>query len=147
MRSRYGLDRNPWPVRIGAAAVVVVFLGLLAGVAVLATGTPVSSRLLLWQQQGPDRVDVTFEVRRPATVAVTCVIRAQDSDRVDVGYASTELPPGAEYEQETFRLRVLAPASVVEVLGCGPAGEPLRVQPAAFPPGVVPPAQPWSPAA
>lgn len=147
MRARYGLDRNPWPLRAGAAVVIAVYAAILILFANQVTEAPIQARLVVWQQPAPDRVDVTFEVRRPADLALTCVVRAQDGDRVDVGYATTEVPAGTEYVQTTYQLRVLAPAAVVELLACGPADEPLRVQPAAFPPGVVPPTQPWEPPA
>ena len=43
----------------------------------------------------------------------------------------------------TFALRTLAPAYTVELLGCATGAAP-KVPPPQFPPGVVPPAQPYS---
>jgi hypothetical protein len=144
MRQRYGLDRNPWPVRILIAVAVGLFTALLVFFALRLTDQPIEARLLVWQQPQLDRLDITFEVNKPAGLATTCVLRAQDGDRVDVGYSSVELPAPPGYAQQTYRMRVLGPASVVEILACGPTGEPLRVPPPVFPPGVVPPEQPWT---
>ena len=146
MRQRYGLDRNPWPARIIVGAVIVAFAAVLVLFAVRLTSQPIEARLLVWQQPQPDRLDITFEMNRPEGLAVACVLRAQDADRVDVGYATVSVPGGPGYVQQTYSMRVIAPAGTVEILGCGEAGEQLRVPPPAFPPGVVPPEQPWSPA-
>lgn len=144
MRQRYGLDRNPWPARLVSAAALVGFAGILVFFAIRLTDAPINPRILLWQQPAADRVDITFEVNKPAGMAVTCVLRAQDADRTDIGYATTDLEPAAGYVQSTYRMRVIAPAGYVELLACGPTGEPLRVPPPAFPPGVAAPQQPWS---
>lgn len=144
MRERYGLDRSPWPGRLIGSLVVAGFLVAMGYVGVQMARTPIDAQILVWQQPSPDRVDITFEVRRPAGLALTCVLRAQDADRVDVGYAEAELPAGADYAQQTYRMRVIAPAGVIEILGCDESGQPQRVPPPAFPPGVVPPAQPWT---
>ncbi len=144
MRQRYGLDSNPWPGRIAAAAVILGCAAALAFFAVRLTDGPTDARLLVWQQPQPDRLDITFDVTKPAGLTVACVLRAQDAQRVDLGYAQAELRSAQEYVQLTYQMRVIGPASYVEILACGPSGEPLRVPPPAFPPGVVPPEQPWT---
>jgi len=144
MRERYGLDRSPWPGRLLAIAVITGFVAAMVYVGVQLARTPIEAQLLVWQQPSPDRIDITFEVRRPASLDVRCVLRAQDADRVDVGYAEALVPAGSNYVQQTYQMRVIAPVGVVEILGCGDAGQPQRVPPPAFPPGVVPPEQPWS---
>jgi len=144
MRQRYGLDRNPWPARILCGFLVLGYGAVLVLVAGRTTEQQVDARMLVWQQPLPDRVDVTFAVNRPPELALTCVLRAQDADRIDVGYAEVDLPSGAANLQQTYPLRVLGPTSIVELLACGPSGEPMRVPPPAFPPGVAIPEQPWS---
>lgn len=143
MRERYGLDRNPWPLRIVAALVVAGYAALLVFFAVRVTDQPINASLLVFQQPQPDRLDITFDVNKPAGLAVTCVLRAQDADRVDIGYASTAVDAAPDYVQQTYPMRVLGQAMYVEVLACGPTDEPLRVPPPAFPPGVAAPEQPW----
>ena len=104
----------------------------------------VTFTLLAWDDLSADRVDVTFEVRRSAEWDVYCVLRAQDESRTDVGYATVPIPRGSTYVQQTYSLRTIAPAYVVEVLACEAGAPPERVVPPQFPPGVVPPDQPWT---
>jgi hypothetical protein len=144
MQERYGMDRRPVGRWIGVTALTLAFVAVLAYVTVGLTRNSVESRLLSWKDVGADRVDVAFEVRRSADDDVTCVVRAQDEDRVDVGYASVAIPPGDERVRVDYSLRTLAPAYAVELLGCT-AGRPPSVPPPQFPPGVVPPDQPYQP--
>lgn len=144
MRERYGLDHNPWPARILAMVVIAAYAAVVVYVTVQMSTDNVESRILTWEQPLPDRVDVTFDVTKPEGLPVACALRAQDSDRVDLGYAEVRLSTGAGYVQQTYRMRVIGPVALVEVLGCGEAGEPLRVPAPAFPPGVVAPVQPWT---
>ncbi len=143
MQARYGMDRRPIGTWIAAAVLVVAFVGALAFVAIGVTGNPIEFRLVAWSVAGPDRVDVTFSVNRPADAPVTCVLRAQDDNRIDLGYAVTEIPAGGTDELITYPMRTLAPAFTVELLGCSVDGLP-GVVPPQFPPGVVPPEQPWT---
>ena len=145
MRQRYGLDRrNPWPVILGVT-LAVAFTAALAFAAYNVLSPALHPKLLAWNVIGPDRVDITFEVRRSASADVYCVLRAQDETRADVGYAVVPLARGTTYVQETYSLRTLAPAFVVELLACAAGEPPARVPPPQFPPGVVPPEQPWTP--
>ena len=143
MRARYGLDRRPIGTWIAAVVLVAAFIAALAFVATGVTGNPIEFRLVSWSVVGPDRVDVTISVSRPADSAVTCVLRAQDENRIDLGYVVTELPAGTANELITYPMRTLAPAFAVELLGCSVDGIP-GVAPPQFPPGVVPPEQPWA---
>lgn len=145
LQVRYGVRSTPrWQVAL-AILVVASFVGAIAWVAYTIGRPQIQYQLLLFNDIGSDRVDITFEVRRGAGQDVYCVLRAQDARRIDVGYAQTAIPRGTTYAQETYRMRVLAPATFVEVLGCEAGGPPTRVPPPQFPPGVAPPPQPWSP--
>mgnify|MGYP006277721491 CR=1 FL=1 len=146
LQARYGVGRRPWGAYAIAGLLIAGFLAALALVAYNVLSPNIQPKLLAWKVMSPDHVDVTFEVRRPAEDDVYCVIRAQDESQADVGYAVVELPAGTPYEQQVYPLRTLAPAYVVDVLGCQAGGPPQRVPPPQFPPGVVPPAQPWTPA-
>lgn len=77
----------------------------------------------------------------PKAEAFTCAIRAQDSNRVDVGYAYLVLRPESARSQ-TYRLATRAPAVFAGVLGCQPGVATDRLPPPQFAPGVKPPAQP-----
>lgn len=147
MRARYGLDRRPIGRSIGVAAVICVFIGALIFVARgLTASNETQTRLIEWNAVAPDRVDVTFQVVNDRATDVVCVVRAQDENRIDVGYATVTVPAGSSDDViiTTYALRTLAPAYTAELLGCA-AGQGPRVPGPQFPPGVVPPAQPYSP--
>lgn len=144
MQIRYGMDRRP----TGRYVVVgLLIIGFLVGIAFVwwnLTADRVQFRLLAWKVVSPERVDVTFEVRAPAEVGAVCVVRAQDSQRIDLGYAEVPVDSGEEYRLVDYRLRTVAAAYAVEVLECVAAGDPLRVPGPQFPPGIAPPDQPWT---
>jgi hypothetical protein len=145
LQARYGIGRRSLVPIIGGVIAITAFIAALAFVTFNLVSPKVTFTLLAWNDVSADRVDITFEVRRSAEWDVYCVLRAQDESRTDVGYAIVPLPRGTSYVQETYALRTIAPAYVVEVLACEAGGPPERVIPPQFPPGVVPPDQPWTP--
>ena len=147
LQARYGVGRrSPLPLIAGLVG-ITAFIGALAFVTFNLVSPRVTYELLSWNDVAADRVDVTFDIRRSEEWDVYCVLRAQDESRTDVGYAVVGIPRGTSYVQTTYSLRTLAPAYVVEVLACQAGAPPERVVPAQFPPGVVPPEQPWTPPA
>lgn len=142
MQVRYGLAGRPLGRRIAVTVILVAFVGTLVFVTFGLTGNPVQSRLIAWDDVAADRVDMTIQVRRPETDDVTCVLRAQDINRIDVGYAEVAIPAGEPQVLLDYSLRTIAPAYTAELLGCAVGGPP-SVPPPQFPPGVVPPAQPF----
>lgn len=144
MQERYGFTRRRWGLTAFIAIVVIGFAAALIFVTYSLSQNSVQYRLLAWSDLAADRVDVTFEVRKPADLSVLCVVRAQDENRIDVGYAEIEIASGSEYEQLTYSLRTLAPAYTAELLTCVALGEPTRVPGPQFPAGIAPPEQPWS---
>lgn len=143
MIDRYGLGRRSrWPRAIGIA-LALAFAFALAWATVLVSRSSVAVDLRSWSAAS-DHVDLTFTVARRTTEPVTCVIRAQDRTHSDVGYATVIVTPVAEVTTVRYALATIAPAYVVEVLGCSADG-PARVMGPQFPPRVVPPSQPWSP--
>lgn len=145
LRARYGVKRTSWWAVALIAVVIVGFVAALAFVSYNLMSPKVEFKVLAWRVVAPDRTDVTFEVRRSAEADVYCVVRAQDEQHVDVGYAVVPLARGTTYVQTTYPLRTLASAYVVDVLGCEAGAAPNRVMPPQFPPGVVAPSQPWTP--
>ena len=141
MQERYGLDRRPIGRWIAVVVLVLSFVAVLAFVGFGVTRSPIEPRLVTWEVVAPDRVDMTIEVRRPAADEVQCVLRAQDVNRIDVGYAVVTIPAGSGEVSLDYSLRTLAPAYTAELLGCATGGLP-GVPPPQFPPGVVPPEQP-----
>lgn len=145
MQERYGLDRRPVGRWIVVAVLVAAFVGILAWVTIALSSDNVQTRLISWTVVGPDHVDITYQVRPDPEAAIQCVLRAQDENRIDVGYASVTVPaqPADDVVIATYALRTLAPAYTVELLGCASGAAP-KVPPPQFPPGVVPPGQPYS---
>jgi hypothetical protein len=142
MQERYGLDRRPVGRRVAVAVLVVAFVAVLAFVTFGQTRNPIEFRLVAYEQASPDRIDATLSITRPADREVVCVLRAQDRTYVDVGYATVVIPPGEGEVLLDYSMRTLAPALGMELLGCALDGPP-GVTPAQFPPGVVPPPQPY----
>jgi Domain of unknown function (DUF4307) len=142
MQERYGLAGRPLGRRIAVTLILAAFVGALVFVTFGLTCNPVQSRLIAWDDVAADRVDMTIQVRRLEADEVTCVLRAQDVNRIDVGYAEVVIPAGEPQLLLDYALRTIAPAYTAELLGCAVGGPP-AVPPPQFPPGVVPPAQPY----
>lgn len=85
-------------------------------------------------------VDMTWEIARPENQVTYCVIRAQNDQRADVGYATVTIPAGPPVTDFSYTLRTESPAVLAEVLGCGSSTR-LRVPTPNFPPGAKIPAQ------
>jgi hypothetical protein len=145
MQERYGLDRRPIGLWIAVGAIILGFVGALLFVAHGLTSNSTTVRLVEWSVKAPDHVDITFQATADTTQPLTCVVRAQDKHRIDLGYATVMIPPdpSGQIITKTYPLRTLAPAYTAELLGCE-AGATPRVPGPQFPPGVVPPDQPWS---
>ena len=142
---RYGLGRTPWWTAAIVAVVVAAFAGAFAWATYQISASSVDFKLLAWQVLSDDHTRVVFEVRKGEMDAVTCVVRAQDSKHIDLAYATIPIPVGTTYSQIDYQLRTIAPSFAVEVLGCAVGGPPSRIPQPQFPPGVLPPEQPWTP--
>lgn len=140
MRARYGMDRSGWRTTAIVIIVVAIFLAAVAWATVNMGKESAQSRLLTWTVTAPDQVDLEFEVLNPSTDPAFCVVRAQDSKHIDLGYSTIRIPPSEGYVRVPYRLVTLAPAFAVELLGCAIGEEP-NVSPPHFPPGVAPPQQ------
>lgn len=143
MRARYGLDQRRRSPMILTVLVAVAFLAAVAFAGAMLARNDIQFLLLRWEVVADDRADATFEVRRDGAEEVVCVLRAQDSKRIDVGYAEIDIPPGDDYVLVEYSLRTVAPAYAVEVLTCA-RPEELRTPGPQFPPGIAIPEQPWS---
>jgi hypothetical protein len=145
MQERYGLNQKNY-LRTAAIALVTVIFAVGIGIVTFSVSQKnIQFKLLTWSVVSPERADLLFEVQRIGSEALDCVVRAQDSKRIDVGYSVISIPSGGDKEQVGYSLRTLAPAFVVEVLTCVNSGEPTRVPGPQFPPGIAPPPQPWTP--
>ena len=145
MQERYGFNQSNH-LRTAVIAVVTVIFAIGVGFATFSMSQKsIQFKLLTWSVVSPERANLVFEVRRIGSDALDCVVRAQDSKRIDVGYSVITIPSGNDLEEVNYSLRTLAPAFVVEVLTCVQSGDPTRVPGPQFPAGVAPPPQPWTP--
>jgi hypothetical protein len=120
--------------------VIALFLAAVAWATVNMGRESAQYRLLTWSVTSPTLATLEFEVRNPTDEPAICIVRAQDENRVDVGYSRVTVPARTEYVRVPYELATLAPAFAVELLGCEAGGEP-NVPPPNFPPGVAPPQQ------
>lgn len=144
IRARYGVRPRPW---WRVPLLVTLGVGLLAAVTLVGVrlSQPAISAGLSTYEIADDHVRISFETQRREATPATCVLRARSEDGFDVGYAVVELPAGSGRALHTYQLRTAYRALVAELLGCGTAGVPPGIPAAQFRPGVLPPAQPWSP--
>jgi hypothetical protein len=118
---RYGRP----PRRFGPAARrVAVGAALAAAVAVVAvvwalSRPAVEAGVTAFRAVSDTRVDVTFEVHKPARDTAVCVVRARDSHGGQAGYAQVTIGPArASSVTVTTALRTTARATTGEVGGC-----------------------------
>lgn len=146
LAARYGERGTPWYVLALVGLAIAGFVAAFGLAAYSQVRPGVEWKLLAWDDSAPDHVSITFEVRKGADVRVSCVLRAQDEGRADVGYAVVVVPQGNTYDQVRYELATNTPAYVAEVLGCSDGDVTRTVPPPQFPPGIAPPPQPWQPA-
>jgi len=141
MQARYGTSRRVWTPYLVTGLVIIVAAALWGGWNYKQSHAIVSSRLNAFKVVGSHKVNIKFEVSRPANTTTYCVLRAQNANRVDVGYATVTVPAGQTTVAFTYPLNTESKAVLAEVLNCS-ATLPMRVPPPNFPPGVKIPSQP-----
>lgn len=144
LRDRYGYRPTPrWLIAL--AAVVCMAIAVLGGLVAYQKANPdVRYKLIAFNIVDAQHAEVTFQIQRNALQPVECVVRAQNKEHHDVGYAIVTVPPGGDDIQLTYHLATRAQAVMAEVLACAKPGE-LHAPVAAFPPGTSNPPQPWRP--
>jgi Domain of unknown function (DUF4307) len=134
-------DRNPVPAarsrpdRYGPAPRAVTARGRRLRVALAIAGVvaAVAAVTAVWLVERPGvdagvtrirfvsahRVDVTFEVHKPADATAVCVVRARDAHGVQTGYAQVTVGPTREsVVTTTYRLATRNRAVTGELAGC-----------------------------
>lgn len=146
LEARYGTSRTT-DRRVTAfiAALAVALAGYLWWAFFVGANPPVTAQLLTYNITSESTVSIIFETTtRPGLQGpFTCVIRAQDDQRIDVGYALYDVRPtnGAKRTNQ-WTLTTRKPAQFVEVLACGQGRErPAQAPAPQFPPGVKAPEQ------
>lgn len=150
LHARYGITpprRGLWAALSVATLTLVLYVGASVG------GRLVSAsevRLITWNVTSSSAVTIDFEVFQPTTQSLVCVIRAQDSDRFDVGYALTRISNSTDRPTISVTLATRGVAFAVPTPICDVADSPALVG-SHFRPGLLPPAQtdglasPWQP--
>lgn len=140
MQLRYGVRKSRFvPIVIGILIICSV-AGAFYLKGQLTKNPIVSSRLLAFKVESNTQVSVNFEVSRGTNQKTYCVVRAQDENRADVGYATLTFAAGPSYFKTTYALQTESRAVLAEVLNCSNS-QVMRVPPPNFPPGVKIPEQ------
>ena len=147
LAARYGTDqrRRRWPLLLSVSLSAAGLVGILVWAALSSANPPIDGRLQSFEVLSSTQVRTSFLVRTRSDVAVpgVCVVRAQDRQRIDVGYAVVAIAPtqGRDVVVD-YTLTTRKPAHIVEVLGCGRGQDiPPGVPAPQFPPGVRAPEQ------
>jgi hypothetical protein len=140
MAARYGVGRGSTGAKVAVVVLVAAFLAAAGYVTWRLASPSTQSTLLRFTVVDDTRVDIVFEVQRADGAATQCVLRAQDEQHADVGYATVTITRGKPVVEATYPLATYARATAAEVLGCEVGGPP-RVQGPQFPPGTTNPAQ------
>lgn len=146
LAARYGTTRGTDRRLTAVVAILATALaGYLWWAFFVGRNPAVNATLLTYDITSESTVSIVFETTtRPGLQGpFTCVIRAQDNQRIDVGYALYDVrPTNGDKRTNVWTLTTRKPAQFVEVLACGQGRERPADAPAPqFPPGVKAPEQ------
>jgi len=114
---RYGPEptaRSRQRRRIGLVATALVGLAVIVWIALNVAGQPVSWKDVGFHVQGPQAIEVTFEVTKAKGATVTCQVKALSESYGEVGVRSVEVGPG-----DTASRRVTATVQTTELAVSG----------------------------
>ena len=100
--------------RLGLIAVAAVGLAIAVWIALNVAGQPVSWKDVGFHVQGPEAIDVTFEVTKPRQDTVVCKVRALSEAYSEVGVRMVTVGPADEGTQ-----RVTATVQTTELAVSG----------------------------
>jgi hypothetical protein len=117
--TRYGRKRGLTPLQRHALTVVALLLGTLAAYLVFRNSEqPIQDAERSHQVLNDHQDLVTYEVHKPASWTVTCVIRARDADGAEVGRQTVTVPAGKSVVVAHFTLPTSAKAVTGEIVDC-----------------------------
>lgn len=141
IRQRYGITSRRSRTPLVIVGVVILFMSPLLARYAWRSGTE-QGVLTMTRYEVESPTSVLLEFSYPGRErGFICAVRAQDTERADVGYAYIPLPAGPQRLWE-YRLTTVGRAALASVLACQPGAVPTRLPAPQFPPGVKPPAQP-----
>ncbi|MFF5702295.1 DUF4307 domain-containing protein [Streptomyces sp. NPDC012794] len=107
-------------------------VGSLLGVGLLAVvgwigwdyvgGQSVSAEVIKFQIVSDSEVQVHLEIRKEASVTGVCTLSSQDEEHGEVGRADFTFGQAEERVDEVVTLKTTGRATMVELVGCQPAG-------------------------
>ncbi len=142
LHDRYGLPRARTGLAVAGLLLATLVALLLGFVGHYIVTHQVTGRLTSFTIDGPHRVTITYYVAHAQPGVATCVLRAQNSAHVDVGYAYVTTPVETTVHVVTYPLNTAARATTAEVLACASGVTPPRAPAPAFYPGQPAPQQP-----
>lgn len=147
---RYGIrPRRTFLISTLASISLLVAGGLLWFIgSSLSSGGDIA--LVQWKEIGINQVQVRWTVQRADNEPVTCIIRVQDRDRFDVGYAVGRVRNTLARPDLTVTIATRGEIYAVDTPTCV-VGDGANLVGSHFRPGLLPPAQtgglaaPWQP--
>jgi len=119
IQERYPQPGKPWFLVIVAAIFVLVIGAFVTTGITRVINPPLNEKLLAWEINDKNNVEVIFEINRPIDMNVWCLVRSQDFNMTDIGYAILEIPQdGSDYKQINYVLKTASEAFTVEIMNC-----------------------------
>jgi hypothetical protein len=120
--TRYGRKRGLTPLQRHSLTVVALLIGTLVAYLVFRNSEqPIQFAERSHQVLNARQDLVTYEVHKPKSWSVTCVIRARNGDGAEVGRQTVTIPPGKTVVIATFALPTTAEAVTGEIEDCAKA--------------------------
>ena len=142
IQDRYPKPGKPWFLVIIAVIFIVVIGAFVSTGISRVINPPLSEKLLAWEIKDKNNVEVIFEVNRNESLDVWCLLRAQNENMTDVGYAILEIPKdGKNYKQLNYNLKTYEMAYTAEVIKCDDEKDSTLFIASQFIPGVEIPKQ------
>ena len=135
LTARYGTVSGPRRARIIAAVGSALTVAVVTFAYLVSTSPSVRFALTAFDVIDDTSVSVTWSVTRAPDATSYCVVRAQDANRQDVGYATVEVAGGPAQVQMTYHLATESRAVLAEVLACSDRAA-MRAPAPNFAPGV-----------
>lgn len=137
---RYGIKEKSRNRRIVGVLISGIALALLIFASITVFRPRITFALESFDVTSDTSVAVSWQVASTSTSQTFCVVRAQDSNRQDVGYAIVTVTQSQPLVTVDYVLTTESKATLVEILGCSNSPE-LKVAAPNFAPGVAIPDQ------
>ncbi len=119
IQERYPKQGKPWFLYF-VGLIFITVIGSFVAVGInRVMNPPIYEKLLAWEIKDKNNIEIIFEVNRNENIDVWCLLRAQNENMTDVGYAILEIPQDAKtYKQINYKLKTYEMAYTAEVINC-----------------------------